>query len=340
MKCKSPIFAALWLGLTSAVVQAQARPASPPPMAHATGATSVSPQSGSTQPSPAAGGTAVANQNQGNALLAQSMASLAQYNSLAAKIRQRVELFDQQLVGTGSYCQGPVESHLLRWELKIRVGDQVTSLLQVCDGRSLWIHRQSSDKAMLEHVDMTRLRDAKRNAKVEGARQDGTATPDTVTPGTLAAPSLGSGGLSRLLMHLDRSFRFTSVQPVQLGRTPMRALRGEWEPGYLTRWLPKQRAAIEAGTPADTSKLMDHLPDHVVVFLGRDDLFPYRIEYRRKSPTLVGRALGKTDEFRTLLVMEFFDVQFNPPLEKSLFVFEPGDATKIDKTEEYLKDER
>ena len=284
----------------------------------------------------AASAAGSAGQNQGNDLLARSIESLAQYNSLAAKIRQRVELFDQQLVGTGSYFQGPVDSYLLRWELKLRVADQVSSLQQVCDGRTLWIQRQLTDKSTLERVDIKRLRAAQQNGNPSAAQPESAGTSGAPA----AAPTLGSGGLSRLLRHMERSFRFTSIQPVQLGKTPMHALQGEWHPDHLIRWLPNQRAAIEAGKPADTSKLLEHLPDHVVVFLGRDDLFPYRIEYRRKSPSLVGKALGKTDEFRTLLVMEFFDVQFNPALEKSLFTFEPGDTKYVDKTQEYLKDER
>lgn len=334
MNCILPILTILCLGLTASVVRAQPRPTAPPKMARAVSGKNIAPPSGYAQPAPSASGTIATNPAPGNALLAQSIASLTQYNSLAAKIRQRVELFDQQLVGTGSYFQGPVESHLLHWELKIRVGEQVTSLQQVCDGRTLWMHRQIGEKVLLEKVDFARSRDGGKREGQGAGKREPASTNDSA-----ATPSL-DGGLTRLLKHLNRSFRFTSVQPMQLGNVPMHAVRGEWQTDYLIRWLPKQQAAIEAGKPVDTGKLADHLPDHAIVFLGRDDLFPYRIEYRRKTPTLVGKALGKTDEFRTVLVMEFFDVQFNPPLEKSLFTFEPGNLKASDKTDVYLKDER
>ena len=134
-------------------------------------------------------------------------------------------------------------------------------------------------------------------------------------PGRDPAATLpGLGGLSRLLRGLDANFRFTTAE---LGRVkqpvkylPVWKLEGGWRPAQLVRLLPQQKAAIEQGKPVDTTRLPKHLPDRVVLLLGQEDLFPYRIEYRRQVDK---KEAGEGEETRSLVTMELYEVNLNAP---------------------------
>jgi hypothetical protein len=112
------------------------------------------------------------------------------------------------------------------------------------------------------------------------------------------------------------------------------ALRGQWKAEHLARWLPDQRARIEEGKPALLDKLPPALPDHVVLLLGRDDLFPYRIEYRRTATEAT--EAGETDPI--LVAIDLYDVRFDQPLDERLFEFEPGPMPWTDETDRYLRE--
>jgi hypothetical protein len=68
------------------------------------------------------------------------------------------------------------------------------------------------------------------------------------------------------------------------------------------------------------------VPDQVVVTLGRDDWFPYRIEFLRTDG----------DSSESLLVAEFYDVQWNMPLDQRLFVYQPGAAPVTEFTGQFI----
>jgi hypothetical protein len=268
-----------------------------------------------------AGATSVAPPSRAEQLLRQAIDALDRHRSVRAKVRHRVDLFEQQLVGAGTYLQGSRSSLALRLELKIQLSDRVTSLQQICDGRYLWIDRHLKESPNLTRVDVARVLKAHEAA-------------GTGLEGTPLGSPLAVGGLPGLLQGLDRSFQFTSVFDWQLNGLPVYGVRGQWEPNRLNQLLPNQQEAIEAGRSADLSKLPMQLPDHVVVFLGRDDLFPYRIEYRRQAGSARGRRQGSS---RPLLVLELFEVQFNVPIDPALFAYEPGDRSFTDQTDQYIR---
>jgi hypothetical protein len=144
----------------------------------------------------------------------------------------------------------------------------------------------------------------------------------------------GLGGLPRLLRGLDAAFDFTAAEAGTWGRQKRAVwrLEGTWKRDRLAWMLPAQKAAMEAGKAPDLSKLPEHLPDRVVLYLGQDDMFPYRVEYHRR----------KADEdedtpARPLVVMELYDVALNVPISRSHFTYSPGNAEFTDQTEAYIK---
>ena len=206
-----------------------------------------------------------------NALVARAAIAITQHAAVSAKIRQRINLFSQQLVGSGTYWQGSWRQRLYRLELRIQVADQVSTLLQVSDGENLWIYRELFDSRLLERIDLAQIRDSSTGVAPDGS-------------GSNVSAWLGSGGLPGLLGGLARSFHFSERKETTLGGVATIQLTGEWKPKILAELLPSQQETIAAGKTVDLSKLADQLPDQVVLWLGRADLVPYRIDFRRRYP--------------------------------------------------------
>ena len=231
-------------------------------------------------------------------LLADAVARYDRYTSVSARIRQQVDLFGQHLVGAGTYTQvrGAFGNNLTRFELKMQLQDKISTLLEVCDGTYLWTTRdlKNGDPVPeISKVDVQRVLKAKPSAGQGGA-----------------TPRLALGGFSRLLLSLQQGFHFDTVEEDHIGDLAVYRVHGAWKTSQLVALLPAQRAAIEAGQGADLEKLEPHVPDEAFVYLGAEDLFPYRIEFRRNGATLVN--------------CEVTELQLNLPLDIHQFQFDAG----------------
>ena len=268
-----------------------------------------------------------ANENthvQPQVLLQSAIRTLERRPTIKAEIRHQVNLFDKNLPGFGKYQeQRYLGKQFSRMELVIQLTGQTSSLLQVCDGRFLWTYRKLGDEAKLTRVDVDRVMEHLGKAH---------ATAD-IGQGML--PALG--GLSQVLRGLNRSFDFTTAEPGRLGKQqrPVWRLVGRWKPERLVEILPDREKAVHRGR-ADLSKLPGHVPDRVVLMLGQEDEFPYRIEYRRQGPEddIKYRGVG-----RALVTMEFYDVYSPDPADvdhERSFTYNPGDLEYSDRTQRLL----
>ena len=263
--------------------------------------------------------TAYANGNadvQPQVILQSAIRTLERRPTVKAKIRHQVNLFDKNLAGLGSYLeQRYLGKQFSRMELIIQLRGQTSSLLQVCDGRFLWTYRKLGDESKLTRIDIDRV--AEHLGKARTVADDGQG----VLPGL--------GGLSQVLRGLNRSFDFTTADPGRLGkqRRPVWRLVGRWKPERLVEILPDQEKAVRRGR-ADLSKLPGHVPDRVVLMLGQEDEFPYRIEYRRQGP----------EDDRALVTMEFSEVYSPDPADVDhdrSFTYNP-DLEYSDRTQRLL----
>jgi hypothetical protein len=259
------------------------------------------------------------------ALLAAAIRTLDARQSVSATIRYEANLFDKQLVGSGSYLEQRHDGQrLFRLQLRTQIGDQQSSLLQVCDGRFLWIYRKLPSETNLGRIDV---------ARATRAIQEAASPPGQA--GTALLPGLG--GLPKLLGGLDASFDFTVVEQGRWGRPkqPVWRLEGQWKQPQLVRLLPSQKEAILRGEPANLAKLPEHVPDRVVLLLGQDDLFPYRIEYCRTRPEKSDQPDAPTS--RPLVTMDLFEVSINVPIDPGQFVYPAGKDQPVDETEGFLQ---
>ena len=260
----------------------------------------------------------------GQSLLSRAAAQLTSLPALEAKLRQKAQLFGQEVAGSGTYLQTQSQRGLLlRLELKLNVGDQQSSLQQVCDGRFLWVRRDVASGVSLGRVDMDRIREA--------IRTNGRPTWVDVSTNGLAV-----GGLPQVLAALAENFQFSTPRAVQSDRASAWVLDGRWKSDRLAELLPDQREKIFSGQPADLTRLSPHLPTDVRVVLGRNDLLPYRIEYRRMDdvPTAPAQDGGVSEP---MVVLEILEIRRPEELDQGLFSYQPGNQEVMDYTDLYLQ---
>jgi hypothetical protein len=252
-------------------------------------------------------------------LLAQSITEIRRLPTIDAKLRMQSHLLGQDLAGTGTYYQlvrSPGET-LFKLELKLQVANQVSSLLQVNDGRFLWTRRDLPSQKSLSRIDQRRIQQALADA--------GRGPPLAV-----GANLLQIGGLGDLLESLQRSFKYDPPREATFGGAQVYQLRGVWKPEALAELWPAKADSLRAGGKFDNEELPAQLPSEVVILLSRDPSlpgFPYRIEYARTS---------RAGERQSLVTLDFYDIRPSVSLDPRLFAYKPGDQEVQDLTEVHL----
>jgi hypothetical protein len=250
-----------------------------------------------------------------------AIAVLESRQSISARVRQNCDIFGRHPVGSGIYLEQRLDGVTrFRLEMRLLLDDQPSSLLQVCDGRFIWTYRQMLQQETLSHVDLERV-----NHKLaEGGK---------LQPGGMGSLPI-IGGLPRLLQTTCSNFNFARADQTLLrGQVPAWRLEGLWTPARLQRLLPEQAKSIQAGKPPNLSSLPRQVPDRIVVFLGMDDLFPYRIEYHRQPDK---RESPEAASDRIMAEIDFYDVAFDVPIPPTQFLYNPGRLQPTDETDKFL----
>jgi hypothetical protein len=315
MKKTLPRSAALLLALVLAVCCAVGLGQTPQPAAPAPGAAG--------GPAQAGGGPASAGPK-GDLLLEHVVANLEAAPSISAKIRHRVELLGRPISGVGEYAQqGRGPGRRFRLALDLRTQLSATTIEHTCDGQQLWLNEEFDGKRSLSTVNVARLQNS---------------TPKVGSSPQTPMWWLSLGGLPKLAVSLKDSFHFGEVVANRLDALAVWSVEGQWRPERLAQLLPEQAEAIKAGQGADLSKLTPNVPHKVVLHVGYDDLFPYRIEYWRTETD----DKGVTTE-KLMLVMEWYEVRIGSPIEPARFLFQPPQQADpqaplqpTDRTQEWL----
>jgi hypothetical protein len=258
-------------------------------------------------------------------LLERAIAAIETRDSVSASVRQRVNLFGKDLLGSGTYLQSRTQSApKFRLELKVQLSGETSSVLEVFDGQYIWTKRQFGAKTTLTRIDFVRL---------EGTLHE---HPEVFEAATLRQWP-GLGGLPKMLRGLHASFEFTAAEETRLAGLPVPAwkLEGQWRPQVLAHLAPDQQKAIAAGKPIAVDKLPPHLPERVVLFLGKDDLFPYCVEYHRRVPAGLPGLESSLD--RIIVRVDFFEVMLGVAIHPNRFAFAPGKLEYTDQTEKLLE---
>lgn len=256
-------------------------------------------------------------------LLLQAIRFAESHRSISARVWQRVELFGKQLEGTGIYLEQRSDEGLqLRLELMFPLDGAPCVLLQVCNGRYLWKYEKFGTTARLGRIDTLRVLQTL-------DEQGGLASSGNLQPWP------GWGGIPRLLRALDRDFDFSAPQAAELpGGFPTLRIEGRWKPERLAALCPESKAKAGQSGAGDPRPLPQQLPHRAVLHLGRDDLFPYRIEFRR---SVASGPTAKTDAEHPVAVMELREVVFNVPISREQFHYDPGTLEYTEQTDRFLE---
>ena len=259
-------------------------------------------------------------------LVRHAISALEGRRSIAAGIRQKVNLFDQELLGTGYYMERRTGGKLqFRTELRIQADAdrEPSSLLKVFDGRYLWTYRNLGGSESLGRIDVEHVS--------QGLEESGKIV-DLMNLGKWP----GLGGLPRLLRGLNLAFHFGTIEaePVSLrNQMPGWKIIGVWKPDQLVKMAPDLKDSIEAGNVIDADDLPSHLPNSVVLLLRQKDLFPCGVEFLRAdhgSPAAANAAYEG-------ITWELLQVELDGPTKPAWFVYNPGDLNYADQTREFLK---
>jgi hypothetical protein len=254
----------------------------------------------------------------GDALLRHVIAAVDSQASISAKVRHRIDLLGHSLIGSGVYMQqGRGPTRALRFDMNLQSGEKPARMQQISDGKDLWISEEVGASTRLSRVDLARL-----------AR----ARPRSPLPPNAW---LGLGGLPKLLSGIEGSFQFGTVAESRLEDLPVWTIEGTWNRARLLQLLGDQKDTIEAGQAVDLSKLAPNLPDRVVLHVGCDDFFPYRIEYWRAAAKSDAKA-GVEDIGRMILLMELYEVRLGANINPQEFAFKRGATKPLDRTQEFL----
>jgi hypothetical protein len=255
----------------------------------------------------------------GNALLLRSLNNLERWPNVRARYRQAVRVGEELQSGVGGYWQtGVGNTRCTCWQWQTVVDGQQAVFAQVYDrGGYLWTDTRFPERRSVTRVNVGNLR-RDLAAAFNRAGQGGAGGPTAAELELLAR-----GGLSQLVAELRRSFEFGPPVAATLDGRTVAAIVGQWRSEPLAEQWQGLNPDSADGWPS-------HLPHHVVVMVGVEDSFPYRVEYRRGSDaSLVGSVTPAGDP---LARFEFFEVQWGVSMDPRLFEFTATDVDWRDVT--------
>jgi len=277
------------------------------------------------QQSPIVGMAGGTHENRANDLMKAAVARLIAHHSIRATLRQQIRMFGNTLVGSGEYRQLSHNRDLLfRTDLKIQLEDRSSVFQEICDGRFLWRYQNSPSiddlgtfRQQLQQIDLDEVRRAVPTGKI--------------------APRLGVGlgGLPRLMSQLQEHFVFDAILSGTMQDVPVWMVSGEWRPEALVALLPP--SDHDRTIDESYSRLPEQIPHSVTLRLGKDDLFPYRIEFWRRTADRAQNGIAVSSNRQRIVVLELFEVEFDIPIHPSKFDRGSVDIPFVDGTAEYLE---
>jgi hypothetical protein len=276
----------------------------------------------------------------GNELVAKAARRVQAESSIQAAIRFRIDVAGQNLVGNGQYVQlGDGPEKLLRFDLKLQVGQRVAALQQISGQQYYWIRRDlPPENHKVSRVNLVSIRNAV--AKKHAAADRDADLNGATSPADDAWLLLG--GLPALLESLSRDFDFGSARAGEIElpsgnslptRVPVWAVSGKWKP---ERW--KELTAITSKKKKDATPPL--LPQRVDLVLNRSErsftLFPYRVLYYAAGEN--SRAgEGAAINLRPIVSMELFSLATAADMDPRDFDYNPGEQEVEDLTAVYLQ---
>jgi hypothetical protein len=283
----------------------------------------------------------------GDQLLTKAANELGRHASISARLFYAASIDGKDIKGVGNYWQqGSGDELKVRLELRIEGHD--AQLLQVCNGRFMWIDRKLPTGRVVSRIELRKLRaDPTLNSDNLSEIKSGEASWSPLQ--SVLTPYMG--GLPALLGSLSENFTFMPPQSSTLEiappdaaptKLPVYAVVGHWKSDKIAALLAKAPSLGIDGQPLPATPpkqphkgVPKRLPEEVLVVFRQADLFPYHIEYRKvETPALPagGPAAPYQLSVHPMVVVEFTDVVFNAEMPAGQFDYVSGDANLVDQT--------
>jgi hypothetical protein len=256
---------------------------------------------------------------------------VAGYSSVAADMIQNVDIIKQKFAVKGRYLKGPSSRIYLKLSVT-GLPDSSGTLLQVCDGETLWDYQQILESQSYRKMSIKPVLERLRSPDIDAKTRD------------VFMSQIGFTGPEALLVGLRKSIRFDQKEEGELDGKPVWILRGTWlnRNGFVG---PDQRPLPAMGP------LPAYVPSLATLYLGKNDGWPYKLVLVGKMSSILqdprrvgpdGRlaaarsSVEKIDPSKIELV--YSNVLLNPKLKPEEFAFQaPPNANVEDTTEIILK---
>ena len=214
---------------------------------------------------------------QADTLYRDMLASVEGAISISTGVQQRIRMFGQEYIATGTYCE--LKTTELRGKGAARFRLEMTvqppadardvsspnSLTIVCDNTYNTIYRNYSLGGVnrVERIELKPL--------VEALEKHGRSDIPTE-----AGSLFGVGGLAGMLRELRNRYDFSDApEPTQIndktGPVKVWLIRGRLKPAII--------AALTAETAGEKQVIPVHTPTAIDISIGMDDRFPLKFEY-------------------------------------------------------------
>lgn len=244
--------------------------------------------------------------------LRQSRAKLKDLVPFQAEIVETIVVRGKKFRATGKYMQGA--GNKLRLEFELEVGRTKGSLVQVCDGTTLFTQQKIGLIVQATRRNVPKiLKEMKQLASKSGPRP----RPDQFEA------DLGLGGLDALLGSLEQTMSFTVRREQTFQNRPFIIIEGTWNATFL-------ETLTDDDAQDSSDELPEYVPDRVRIYIDKATQFPHRIVYLKRA--------ANRGVLRPMVSLEFRSVQLNAPLADASFAFKPDPGVRVqDITDEFIR---
>lgn len=241
--------------------------------------------------------------------------------SVSADLVQKVNMLDQKFEIKGRYLKAPDRRIYLRLTTS-GLADANASMLQVCDGQTLWDYKKVLDGETYVKFDIGKILEKLNSPDIAPEMRTSIIT------------QLGFSGPAELLTGLRRAVKFDQKESGTLDGRDVWVFRGEWRNRNSILGQKGQQQPIPA-----TTALPAYYPSLVVLYVGKNDGWPYKLTLVGRKPSVLMDKTKNAGEARrresmdvqpTRIELIYSNVVLNPSLKLAEFAFQPPPDTRFD----------
>ncbi len=257
-------------------------------------------------------------------LIDEAVKKIAALNSIAAEIEEQVDMLGQHFMVKGKYLKAPDYRVYLRLQVS-GLTDSKGTLLQVCDGNTLWDFRQVLDS-----------QNYFKTGKIPQIMQKMNSAGFDPELREKAVSSMGMTGPEVLLTGLRKAIKFDQQEEDTFGNKPVWVLHGFWTSREGLVGPNQQPLHPFANLPA-------YIPSVVTLWLDKESGWPLKVLLVGKAPSVLedtrpigpdGKRIGPKAKAPKIqpsrIEMVYLNVKLNPTLKVEEFAFEPPPDARVD----------